>query len=152
MTLNATRFGTLEFEQSDVLVFNDGLIGFPNLNNFLLISLDNTSPFRWLQSVDDPAVAFLVAHPEHFFSDYAPVVSDAVATTLALDSNTPTLVFTTASIPPGKPHDLTLNLAGPLVLNAITRKGKQVVLDDELYTIKHRVFPEANRDSGQVAA
>jgi flagellar assembly factor FliW len=152
MTLNGTRFGTIDFEDTDLLHFQDGLIGFPNLKHFLLISVDSASPFRWLQSTDEPSIAFLVAYPEKFIPNYAPLVSDAAAAALELTATTPALVFTTASIPPGQPDGLTLNLAGPLVLNAITRKGRQVVLDDDAYTIKHRVFPEANRDSGRIAA
>ncbi len=152
MTLTGTRFGAIDYEEGDVLTFAEGLIGFENLVHFLLLSPEPDSPFRWLQSMDEPTVAFLVAHPERFVSGYEPEIDDQIAEELAFEESTPRIVFTTASIPPGQPEQLTLNLAGPILINAVTRCGRQVVLDDAAYTIKHRVFPEANQVSGRVAA
>lgn len=152
MTLTGTRFGQIEYSEQDVVRFEDGLIGFPDLKHFVLICTKANSPFRWLQSLEQPDLAFLVADPEHFVADYAPVISMNQAISLGLDEETPRLLLTTATIPAGKPELMTLNLAGPLIINAQTRCGKQVVLEDEAYTIKHRVFQEANRVSENIAA
>ncbi len=138
-----TRFGLLEFAPEDVIHFQGGLIGFPNHSQFVVISLKEQSRFRWLQSVEEPSLAFLVAEPQHFVPDYAPTMPEKVARLLGLAEDTPRLVFTTANIPHGKPSEMTLNLAGPLLINAETRMAVQVVLEDEAYTIKHKVFHQA---------
>lgn len=152
MTLQTPRFGTLEFESEDVITFDDGLIGFPEARQFVLLNHKPDSPFRWLQSVDDPALAFLVATPESFVPDYAPEISQDQADRLQLKESTPTIVFTTVAIPAGKPEEMTINLAGPLIVNADARKARQIVLEDSAYTVKHRVFHRENADSEPVAA
>jgi flagellar assembly factor FliW len=152
MTIDGTRFGAIDYEEEDVLTFREGLIGFPNGRRYLLLSLKDDSPFRWLQSLEEPALAFLVADPAHWLLDYEPVVRKEIAQALALTEETPRFLLTTAVIPPGRPDEMTLNLAGPLLINAETRQGAQVVLEDDAYTIRHRVFQSANRVSASAAA
>jgi flagellar assembly factor FliW len=152
MNLNGTRFGDIEYTPDDVLTFSEGMIGFNQCKQFVLLCPTADSPFRWLQSIQEPALAFLLANPVHFVSDYAPSVDEVQASSLDLDEGTPTLIFATASIPHGKPDEMTLNLAAPIVINAETQHAKQLVLDGDAYTIKHRVFPAANQASEKQAA
>jgi flagellar assembly factor FliW len=152
MTLLNTRFGPIDYEDQDVICFEEGLIGFPQCKSFLILTHKPESPFRWLQSVDEPALSFLVAEPLHFFPDYSPLMPEEDVTQLSLKEQTPRLVLTTASIPHGAPEEMTLNLAGPIVINATTRRGKQIVLEDEAYTMKHRVFEAATPAGENVAA
>ena len=43
-------------------------------------------------------------------------------------------------------RDLTANLMAPIVVNAKTRRAKQIVLDRSPYTTKHRLFPDTKED------
>ena len=151
MTITGTRFGEIDFGPSDVLFFTEGLIGFPTLHEFFLVSHKEESPFRWLQSVQEPTMAFLCAFPQHFMPEYNPDLSASTVEALKLKEDTDRYLLTTASIPAGKPNEMTLNLAAPILVNAITRGALQFVLDDEAYTVKHRVFPET-RINQKVAA
>jgi flagellar assembly factor FliW len=139
-TLKGTRFGVIEYLTEDVVKFDQGLIGFESLNGFLILSHGEGSPFRWLQSIDEPALAFLTADPNQFLPEFAIDLSDALASELELTSETATLILATVSIPPGKPDDLTLNLAGPIILNLDSRSGKQIVVDGNPDELKYRVF------------
>lgn len=152
MTLSGTRFGDLEFSPTDVLFFKEGLIGFTTLHEFVLISHKDDSPFRWIQSIQEPAVAFLCALPNHYFPDYNPALSHEVVNALGLTEETNRFILATATIPAGKPGDMTLNLAAPILVNADNQTALQCVLEDEAYTIKHRVFPEAQKVSPEMAA
>ncbi len=152
MILHGTRFGDVDYTEEDVLTFHDGLIGFSSITQFIIVSGKPESPFRWLQSVEQPALAFLVTDPATFIEDFAPEISLSTAAEMKLTEDTPRFLFATVNIPKGKPDEMTLNLAGPLVVNAQTREGRQIVLEDEAYTIRHRVFQRAERTSGQVAA
>ena len=143
MVLTGTRFGDIDFGPNEVLFFKEGLIGFPNLQEFVLISHKDESPFRWLQSVQEPSMAFLCAIPQHFIPSYNPHLSASTIEGLRLEESTDRYVLTTASIPKGRPEEMTLNLAAPILVNANTRSALQFVLDDEAYTVKHRVFPTA---------
>jgi flagellar assembly factor FliW len=152
MKLAGTRFDTVQYTKQDVLHFRDGLIGFEASKNFLLLCAKDNTPFRWLQSIDEPALAFLVVDPAAYVPDYAPEVSDQTAKELALSDGAAHLVLVTASIPPGQPEEMTINLLAPIVVNASLRVGMQVVLEDAAYTIKYRVFEKADQADRNVAA
>lgn len=152
MTLSGTRFGDIDYTEEDVVQFQEGLIGFPGSKHYLILSVKENSPFRWLQSVEEPALAFLCTDPGHYVPYYAPAISDRHARELRLSAETPRLVLCTAAIPKGRPEDMTLNLAGPIVVNAEARIARQIVLEDGAYTIRHRVFPQADQVKEPVAA
>lgn len=150
--LLGTRFGAIEYTDEDVLSLLDGLVGFPNLRDFVLLAHKPDSPFKWLQSLDEPALAFLVVDPAGYVEGFSPELSKADTGALHLSESTAKLVLTTAAIPGGKVEEMTLNLAAPIVLNLEARIGKQVVLDSDGYNIRHRVFPQANPANGLKAA
>ena len=138
--LQSTRFGAIEYSPEDVVTIQDGLLGFPGREAYLVLTHKEGSPFRWLQSIDEPALAFLVVDPGHFVQGYSPLMSDEAASALGLGEETPRLVYTIATIPNGKPEEMTLNLAGPIVINGETRAARQLVIEDPNCAIKHRVF------------
>ena len=148
--LMGTRFGTLAFDPADVIGFPEGLIGFERTRRFVFVTAGAGSPFRWLQSLDDPVLAFLVADPDAFVPEYAPTLPRAALAALELGDEAPYLLWVTANIPPGRSNDATLNLAGPIVVNPENRRGRQVVLDGEAYTVRHRAF--ARREPTALAA
>jgi flagellar assembly factor FliW len=150
--LTGTRFGAVEFVELDVLTIHEGLIGFPTLTQFLLLAHGEQSPFQWLQSVDEPGIAFLVVDPVSFVPDYAPEIDDVQAEALALSESTPRLLRTTARLIGQPVEELSLNLAAPIVLNLEQRIGKQVVLDNEAYNIRHRVTLNSNAECEARAA
>jgi flagellar assembly factor FliW len=144
MQLQTTRFGTIEYAEEDVLVLNEGLIGLPACRNYLVLSHKENSLFRWLQSIEEPALAFLLLDPAAFAPNYAPQLPAAAIAALGLTEETPRIVFAIVSIPAGCPQEMTANLAGPIVINAEARVGAQIVLDDETWTTRHRVFDPSN--------
>jgi len=152
MQLDNTRFGTIEYQDGDVVTLPEGMVGFPQWTRFVLVQTREGSPFRWLQSVEDPSLAFLLADPSAYCPEYAPEVPDAAARALSLTEETPCLLLVTAAIPRGRPEDMTLNLAAPVVINLETRVGAQVILENEAYTMKHRVFEQAPQTASTKAA
>jgi flagellar assembly factor FliW len=143
--LETTRFGTVDYTDADIITFPQGLVGFRDHRKFLVLAHKPGSPFRWLQSIDEPQLAFLIGDPETWLDDYLPRASEAEARTIGLEADTPRLLFVTITIPHGQPEAMTLNLCGPLVVNALTRQAMQIVLADETYTTKHRVTQKTDR-------
>ena len=97
MSTLESRFGSIDYQDQDVLHFPDGLVGFSGLNRFLLLEHKPGSAFRWLQSVDDPAVAFLMADPFVYVPDYAPMIGDGALASLGLTPDTVTFTYVTAA-------------------------------------------------------
>lgn len=141
-TLQTSRFGTIEFDAEDVVSFREGLVGLPQLKDFVLLQHREDSPFRWLQSLDDCGLAFLVVDPGNYVSNYAPDMPESASVALELDDSTPVLVYTICTIPNGKPREMTLNLAGPIVINAETREARQLVLEDTSCPVRFSVFSQ----------
>lgn len=137
--IESCRFGNLEVDNDQIITFPTGLVGFSELRGFVAIDHGSDSPFVWLQAIEDPAVAFLVVDPAVFIADYAPLMSEACADALQMSESTQRVVYTIVNIPPGQPEEMTLNLAGPIVVNVEKRLAAQLVLEDEIYELKHKV-------------
>jgi flagellar assembly factor FliW len=152
MTLKGTRFGDIEFAKGDIIQFPEGMIGFQKLNKYVVVNTKEGSPYRWLQSVEEPKLAFLVSIPEFFVEEYTPEISNSEAKSLGLKPETPHLILVTTTIPRGNPNLATANLAAPIIINLESRKAKQVILEDEAYTIRYPIFSGQKEVANAVAA
>ena len=140
MKLTGTRFGEIDYTENDIVHFSEGMIGFSQYQDYVVINTKEGSQFRWLQSISEPSLAFLLSTPTSFMDEYSPLISNQEASHLGLTSETEYLVLVTTTIPNGRPNDATANLAAPVIINLETRRAKQVILDDEAYTIRYPIF------------
>lgn len=143
MKVHGTRFGSLTFKEEELLNLDEGLMGFPTSKRFLLFPYSESSSFFWLQSVDEPEVAFIVINPFDFFSDLSFTVSDEDALFMGLVSREDVEVFSFVTVPDGDPEAMRTNLAGPVVVNARNRKGKQILVKE--YSPRQMLIPEELR-------
>jgi flagellar assembly factor FliW len=117
------------------LHFPDGLPGLPDLENFVVVELREDGAFQQLQSLDNIDVSMIVCVPWLFFPDYAPVLSDLEQAELELEKAEDAVLFVPVTIDPDS-RQIFLNLLGPFVVNATTRKGRQLVLTGTSYTTR----------------
>ena len=133
MQIQTSRFGWISVEDDRILTFTRGLLGFPNHNRFALIQTNSENYFFWLQSVDDPALAFVVTDPGIFFKDYDVPIREENTTELKLDEPGLLQVFAICN----KVGEwLTGNLLGPLLVNSKNRLAVQVVLTEKKWTTR----------------
>lgn len=142
MRIKTTRFGEIEVPETEIFTFVEGLLGFPEVQKFILLENPKGGPFRWIQSVEVAALAFVVADPAQFFPDYRVRIrpEDLVQMGLADVSAGVVLVILTI---PRDPREITANLQGPLVLNREKKLARQLVLAEAGITTRHRIFGEA---------
>lgn len=141
MKLETRQFGTVEVQPDSIITFPMGLLGFESLHDFVLLDQAEVSPLQWLQSVDDPQLAFTVIDPVTIFEDYAPALSGEDREALELGGDTPAMVRVLVTVP-DNPRDMTANLLGPLVFNPARAKGRQVVLHESGYPVRQRLLPD----------
>ncbi|MGE5553710.1 MAG: flagellar assembly protein FliW [Betaproteobacteria bacterium] len=141
MLVRSTRFGQFEVGEDKVLHFPDGLLGFESCKRFVILEHDPATPFKWLQSVDDPDVAFVVISPAEFVADYTVELGRDDVVKLGLKDASEAAVYVLVVIPEN-PAAMTANLQGPLVVNAERRVGRQVVLADGRYRTRHPILEE----------
>jgi flagellar assembly factor FliW len=133
MDIQTTRFGPLTVEDERIITFPGGLLGFPDHTRFALIQTGEENYFFWLQSVDEPTLAFVVTDPTIFFKDYQVPVREETWTELQLADETDVQCFVICN----KVGEwLTGNLLGPLVVNAANRLAQQVVLTEKKWTTR----------------
>jgi flagellar assembly factor FliW len=82
LTVESTRFGTLEIDTTEVIEFPAGLIGLGG-SRFVLVPAGEESSFSWLHSLEDGALALPVTSPWEFFPEYAVDLSDEDTARLA---------------------------------------------------------------------
>ncbi|MDR2422527.1 MAG: flagellar assembly protein FliW [Deltaproteobacteria bacterium] len=137
--INTDRFGGMEFSEDSIIRVLGGIIGFPDLIEYVLIQRPNDAPFYWLQSVDDPAMALVLLDPTIFKPDYRPNLPDGLKNELKAKDEEITL-FSIVTIPQGRPQDMTANLLGPLAVCPQSHLARQLVLDDRVYAHRHPVL------------
>lgn len=139
MTNVATvRFGVLKVPESEQLDFGRGLLGFEHLKRFVHVEIDAEQPFGWLQSLDDPQVAFVVSNPALFFPEYKVELDPRELGDVRPGPNERLLVLGICTLAES-PALVTMNLQGPVVINQATRRGKQLVLNHSGYGTQHRL-------------
>lgn len=126
-----TRFGEVEYDPSQVIRFPEGLIGLDQLKHFLVMPNQKKGPLFWIQSIDDPAFAFVVTDPTNFFLEYAVLPDDNERIKLGIDAQGTCFVLAIVSVSEDK--EITLNLSGPILYAPETNRALQVILDDQRY-------------------
>ncbi|HHW49102.1 MAG TPA: flagellar assembly protein FliW [Clostridiaceae bacterium] len=145
MQLNTKHFGTIEIEESGIIEFPNGIPGFESSKNFIILGDgDENSPFKWLQSVDTPELAFAVVDPLAVKKDYDIEISDDVLEQLEIDSLEEVLVYSIVVVPEDL-SKISMNLKAPVVINTRKKKGAQVVLDTDRYGVRHYILEELRR-------
>lgn len=137
MQVQSSRFGSFEIEDSRTLNFSQSLLGFPDSSTYVVVEVEDT-PYIWLQSVDEPDVAFLATSPFLFFPSYDLELGDEEQATLDVDdvSQIEVLTLLTVHRAGELPETITANLLGPIVVNTESRNALQIVLDNPEYSTR----------------
>ena len=147
----SSRFGAFDIDNESVLTFPSGLLGFPESRRYVILDHDTEAPFKWLQSLDEPALAFVIIDPDLLLADYNIQVPGDVLAEVQGSEEDELSTAVILTIPSDDPGRMTANLRGPLLMNQRTKLCKQLVLSDEFPT-RHPLFPVTASDSTQCLA
>ena len=150
----ATRlFGEIEIDESKIITFEDGIIGFPDMKKFTLIfdeEKEGRPSISWLQSMDEPEIAFPVMDPLFICEAYNPSVEDELLKNLGTIKEDNLYVLVTVTVPQDI-KELAVNLKAPIVINTDTRKASQIIVEDDL-PVRYRIYEileEAKKKAGE---
>jgi flagellar assembly factor FliW len=133
MEIETSRFGTMTVDDDRIMTFSRGLLGFPQHTRFALIKTGKENYFFWLQSIEDPNLAFVVTDPSTFFKDYEVPLREETRTELNLGDPRFVQVFVICN---RVGEWLTGNLLGPIVVNAANHLADQIVLTEKKWTTR----------------
>jgi len=132
-TIN-TRFGKVEYNPDNLLHFPAGMIGFPTLHNFIVMPNKKEGPLFWIQSIDDPDIAFVLTDPSNFFLEYKVQPDETEKNYLNISNDEDCFVLSVVTVPPDQ--KITLNLTAPILFSPKTNRAIQVILENSDYKSK----------------
>jgi flagellar assembly factor FliW len=142
ITIDSTRFGTIEIPSHAVVEFPTGLIGLGG-SRYVLIARDENSPFVWLHSVDDASLALAVTNPFQFFPEYEVELSDSEAERIGITDPADADVYLTVRAAESL-EDFTVNLRAPILISK--GRGFQVINEAEGAPVRAPLFVAATAE------
>lgn len=129
-----SRFGEVEYDENNLLNFPAGMIGFPNLHSFIVMPNKKAGPLFWIQSVDDPDIAFVLTDPTNFFLDYTVLPESSEKNILGMEEGDECFVLSVVTVP--QDLQITINLSAPILFAPKSNRAIQVILENSNYKPK----------------
>lgn len=142
MNFDTDRFGMIEFEEKDIINLTEEMLGFPKLKSFVLLNKDLPEPYRWLQSIERPDVAFILTPPTIAVKEYQFKISKNDRKTLKITKKNEEKVFV-YSIMVVRDNFVSVNLKAPVVINTQSNLAKQIILTDSDYPVRYLLYQKA---------
>jgi flagellar assembly factor FliW len=131
MKFFSRQFGELDCADDLRVVIPNGIIGFEEWTDYVIVHDEDSEPFRWLVSLQNSDLCFPLIDPTEICPEYQPQ--------LPKEAEDPVELFAVVCLRPSL-DDTTANLKSPLVINSKTQRGRQIVLSDDQYSIAHKLF------------
>jgi flagellar assembly factor FliW len=141
MEIVTHRYGRaeqVEIDDASVFEFRPGLLGFEKLIRYAVVPEDD-SPVEWLQSLDDPGLAFAMIEPFLFYPEFGFEITDGDGEALGLREPGDAVVRCLLTLN-GSVEDITANLLAPIVMNRATGIARQIVLQDGNLSTRFPLF------------
>ena len=142
MKITTRVFGEIEIDESKIISFPSGIIGFPELTEFALVydeEKGKDTPIRWLQSLQEAEFAMPVMDPLLVAADYNPEVEDDYLIPLGEMNADDVLVLVTVTVPKDL-KKMSVNLQAPIVVNAKSKKAAQIIVNAAQYPVKYYIY------------
>ena len=138
MEISTKYFDRVSVSEKNVIRFENGMFGFENLKEYILISFEPGSDnLMCLQSTQDSELAFILMNPFNLKKDYEPVLADSDIRDLGITEATRGVFYYAVCVVKDDVSEITVNLKCPVVINPDNQAAKQLILDDERYSFRH---------------
>ncbi|ROL59427.1 hypothetical protein D9V87_05610 [Bacteroidetes/Chlorobi group bacterium MS-B_bin-24] len=122
--IKTLQFGVLEIEPHHIFYFENGILGFEDLHEFVLIADEDTLPFKWLISIENPEIGFPLLSPWHLDLMYDP------GPEFDLEKQVLMVIVTLED----ENKQMTANMKAPIVFDVENQKGWQTILMNDKYS------------------
>lgn len=140
MRIESKAYGPIDIDERQVITFPVGIFGFEPLHEYALLDAAQQG-FYWLQSLDDPEIAFILLNPYDLRPDYVLDVADEDLRSINYASDEDILVFAIVTIPEDETK-ISANLQGPVIINRVDQLGRQSISLDARWRTKHLILEE----------
>ena len=141
MLVQTKFFGEIDLPEEKIVTLERGLIGLEQYKKYTILydCEKEEANISWFQSVEEPTLALPVIKPWLVKEDYDPVVEDELLTGLG-DLTEENLVILLTMTVPEDIKQMSVNLMAPIIINAGTRKGTQIVVENADYEVKYKIY------------
>ena len=126
MKISTKQFGEVEVDEKLIINFKDGILGFEELENYVLLTEEN-GIFFWLTSIKEPEIVFPLFPLRVLDSDYPQEKEYEAFGIVNLDR---------------EPSKININLKAPVYINQVKKTGYQKVIDSDKFPIDYALFVE----------
>ena len=140
-TVQTPHFGPVEVSDQEVIDLLSPLPPFVGLTRYVLLSDPEHEPFLWLQSLEQPALFFIVA-PHETVAGPAPPLTREGRQELGLLPDEQPEAYVIISLGGGT-REVTMNLLAPVYVSRAAGRGRQVVGEGDLALARVPLFPNS---------
>lgn len=126
--------------QSVIINFEDGILGFEDVKDYILVYEDENKTIWYLEGAQDGNPSIVVVDPTLFRKDYAPILSQADAEYFKNASDS--LCFLCVAVLKEDITQSVINLKSPIVIDSEAKKGRQVIVENADYPIRYKIFED----------
>lgn len=141
MLVKTKFFGEVDLPEEKIVTLERGLIGLGDYTRFTILydcEKEETN-ISWFQSIEEPWLAMPVIKPWIVKEDYNPVVEDELLSHIGELTEENLVILLTMNVPPDL-KEMSVNLKAPIIINSDTRKGAQIVVENEDYEVKYKIY------------
>ncbi|NMA73294.1 MAG: flagellar assembly protein FliW [Bacteroidales bacterium] len=151
MRIRTKHFGEIDLDESKIIHFESGILGFEDYNRYTILydsEEGKRSEVSWLQSLDEPSLAIPVINPFFIKEDYNPEVEDELLKPLGEMELEDIVVLVSITVP-SDIRKMSANLKAPFIINAESKKGAQIIVENQEYEIKYYFYDklQANKEA-----
>jgi flagellar assembly factor FliW len=138
MKITTTRFAEIDVAEENIITFNQGLLGFDDARQFVILPNPGGGPLEWLQSLEHSDLAFVLCDPQMVVTEYQLNVQLPELAAIEVDDLATAMVKVIVRVPP-VPDKPTANLMGPLFFNTVKKLGMQYVVNNSKWSCRHEI-------------
>ncbi|TYA11875.1 flagellar assembly protein FliW [Paenibacillus faecis] len=135
--LHSEAYGMLEVEDSQIYLFESGILGIPDIRQYALLPMEGT-PFFVLHALEEE-VSFILLPSHEAVEDYSFRITDETIGFLELISPEDVGVMLIVNI---NQDELYVNLMAPILLSPHSQKGCQYIIKDQELPVRHPLVPK----------
>jgi flagellar assembly factor FliW len=145
--MDLSRFGAVEQDWHMQLHMSAGLLGFPEVKEYLIVDPEPALPVKWLQACQELPLAFVITDPFVVLPNYQVEPSQLDLMDVGAHATTDLFVVAIVTLPREAMAAPTVNLQGPVLINRTNGWAKQLVLVQGTYHTQHplTLVPPLNR-------
>jgi flagellar assembly factor FliW len=140
VVFESERFGKINYKKNEIIWMAKGFLGFEGSHQFVLLSPEEQDPFKWLQSVDNDNLAFLVIDPLLVKPDYKIDINPKELAILECKNASDLMIYLLVTIPQGRIEQMTANLQAPIVINRTNLHAIQLIVNESGHVPQYPIF------------